>query len=108
MMLTLMRIERWDSRREGPVTESALRQKVQSAGYEVSTLAWPPGTILPSETQHRERIDAVVTGIVRITLDGESAILTAGDMVFVPRGAIRRVEVLGPVPVRCLDAVYHG
>jgi quercetin dioxygenase-like cupin family protein len=108
MMLTVMRIERWDSRREGPVTESALRQKVQSGGYEVSSLAWPPGTILPAETQYRERIDAVVTGIVKITLDGESAILTAGDMVFVPRGAIRRVEVVGPTPVRCLDAVYHG
>jgi ethanolamine utilization protein EutQ (cupin superfamily) len=107
-MLSVLRVERWDSRRDGPVTESALRQKVQAGGYEVSSLAWQPGTILPAETQYRERIDAVVTGILRITLDGESAVLTAGDIVFVPRGSIRRVEVLGPCPVRCLDGVYHG
>ena len=52
------------------------------------------------------QVPAVVTGIVRITLDGESAILTAGDMVFVPRGAVRRVEVVGSFPAHCLDAVY--
>jgi quercetin dioxygenase-like cupin family protein len=107
-MLSVLRLERWDSRRDGPVTESALRHKVQTGGYEVSILAWPPGTILPAETQYRERVDAVVTGILKITLDGESAILTAGDIVFVPRGSIRRVEVVGPSPVRCLDGVYHG
>ena len=105
-MLTVMRIERWDPRREGPVTESALRHKVESIGYEVSRYAWPAGTVVPSQTHDKERVGAVVTGIVRITLDGESAILTAGDIVYVPRGAVRRVEVVGSFPAHCLDAVY--
>jgi quercetin dioxygenase-like cupin family protein len=105
-MLTVMRIERWDARRDGPVTEAALRHKVETIGYQVSSLAWPAGTIVPPQTQDRERLDAVVTGIVRVTLDGESAILTAGDIVFVPRGAVRRVEVVGVSGARCLNAVY--
>jgi quercetin dioxygenase-like cupin family protein len=107
-MLTVMRIERWDPRRDGPVTEAALRQKVQSCGYEVSSLAWPAGTIVPAQTNDRERVDAVVTGVVKLTLDGESAILTAGDMVYVPRGAVRRVEVVGTAPAHCLDAIYQS
>ena|SRR5437870_2801949 len=107
-MLTVMRIDRWDPRRDGPVTEASLRHKVLSYGYEVSTFAWPAGTVVPSQTQERERVDAVVSGIVKITLDGESAILTAGDMVYVPRGAIRRVEVVGSATAYCLDAVYHS
>lgn len=61
---------------------------------------------MPSQTQDRERVDAVVTGVVKITLDGESAILTAGDIVYVPRGAVRRVEVVGSSPAHCLNAVY--
>ena len=61
---------------------------------------------MPSQTQDRERVDAVVTGVVKITLDGESAILTAGDMVYVPRGAVRRVEVVGSSPAHCLNPVY--
>jgi len=105
-MLTVMRIERWDSRREGPVTEAALRHKVETIGYQVSRFAWPAGTVVPPQTQDKERVDAVVTGIVKITLDGESAILTAGDIVYVPRGAIRRVEVVGAATAHCLDAVY--
>jgi len=94
-MLTVMRIDRWDSRRDGPVTEAALRHRVETFGYEVSTHAWPAGTVVPPQTQDKERVGAVVTGIVKVTLDGESAILTAGDIVYVPRGAVRRVEVVG-------------
>jgi quercetin dioxygenase-like cupin family protein len=104
-MLTVMRIDRWDPRQEGPVTEASLRGKVESIGYQVSSLAWPAGTIVPAQSQHHERIDAVVSGIVKITLDGESAILTAGDMVYVPRGSVRRVEVIGTATAHCLDAV---
>jgi quercetin dioxygenase-like cupin family protein len=107
-MLTVMRIDRWDARRDGPVTEAALRQKVASNGYQVSTFAWPAGTIVPAQAQPRERADAVVTGVVKITLDGESAILTAGDIVYVPRGSIRRVEVVGSNTAHCLDAVSHA
>ena len=105
-MLTVMRIDRWDPRRDGPVTEAALRHKVESCGYNVSTFAWPAGTVVPAQAQDRERVDAVVTGIVKVTLDGESAILTAGDMVYVPRGAVRRVEVVGAATAHCLDAIY--
>jgi len=101
-----MRIDRWDARRDGPVTEAALRHKVETHGYQVSKLTWPAGTVVPPQTQDRERVDAVVTGIVKVTLDGESAILTAGDMVYVPRGAVRRVEVVGSATAHCLDAVY--
>jgi quercetin dioxygenase-like cupin family protein len=106
-MLTVMRIDRWDPRRDGPVTEAGLRQKVEACGYQVSSFAWPAGTVVAAQTQDRERVDAVVAGILKITLDGESAILTAGDMVYVPRGAVRRVEVVGSSTAHCLDAVYR-
>ena len=105
-MLTVMRVDRWDPRRDGPVTETALRRKVESRGYQVASFAWPAGTVVAAQTQNCDRVDAVVAGILKITLDDESAILTAGDMVYVPRGAVRRVEVVGPSTARCLDAIY--
>ena len=89
------------------MTEAGLRLKVEACGYQVSTFAWPAGTVVAAQTQDCERVDAVVTGILKITLDGESAILTAGDMVYVPRGAVRRVEVVGSFTAHCLDAVYR-
>jgi quercetin dioxygenase-like cupin family protein len=106
-MAVLMRIERWDPRRDGPLSQAALRQKLEARGYVVSTCTWPPGAIVAAQAQDRDRVDAVVSGLLKVTLDGESAILTAGDMVVVPRGSIRRVEVVGPSAVSCLDAVYQ-
>jgi quercetin dioxygenase-like cupin family protein len=44
---------------------------------------------------------------LKVTIDGESAILTAGDIVFVPAGAARRVETVGTSPVHCLEAVLR-
>ncbi len=107
-MVLLMRIERWDSRRDGPLTEAALKRKLESRGYRVSGRQYPVGAVASAQADDRERIDAVVSGLLKITLDGESAILTAGDVVIVPRGAVRRVEVVGSSPVHCLEAVYQG
>ncbi|HEX5473213.1 MAG TPA: cupin domain-containing protein [Vicinamibacterales bacterium] len=100
-----MRIERWDSRRDGPLTEGALRQKLEARGYLVSIDDWPAGAIVAAQAQAQDRIDAVVSGLLKVTLDDESAVLNAGDLVYVPRGVPRRVEVVGTAPARCLDGV---
>lgn len=100
-----MRIDRWDSRRDGPLTEDALRRKLEGHGYQVSTQSWVSGTILPAQIQNADVAHAVVSGIVKLTLDGETAILTGGDVVYMPRGAIRRIEVIGSAPASCFEAV---
>ena len=106
--MLLMRIERWDARRDGPLNETSLQQKLQARGYQVSAQSYPAGTVASAAADHSERIQAVVTGLLKVTIDGESAILTAGDLVFVPRGAIRRLEVVGPSPALCLEGVTRG
>lgn len=107
-MMLLMRIERWDARRDGPLSQTALQQKLEARGYQVSALSYPGGTVAAAPADFGERIQAVVTGLLKVTIDGESAILTAGDLVFVPRGAVRRLEVVGPSPALCLEGVARG
>lgn len=107
-MMLLMRMERWDARRDGPLSETALRQKLGARGYEVSACVYPGGTVAAPQTDTAERTQAVVTGLLKVTIDGESAILTAGDLVFVPRGAVRRLEVVGPSPVLCLEGAARA
>jgi len=102
-----LRIERWDVRRDGPLNEAALRQKLAALGYEVAPAPCPVGAVAIARADGSERIEAVVRGLVKVTIDGESAILTAGDVVFVPSGAVRRVEVVGLVPASTLEAVYR-
>lgn len=107
-MMLLMRIERWDPRRDGPLNETALRQKLDSRGYQVSARTYPSGTVAAAQADTDEQIQAVVTGLLKVTIDGESAILTAGDLVFVPRGAVRRLEVVGLSPALCLEGIARG
>lgn len=103
-MVLLMRIERWDLRGDGPLTEGALRHKLEVRSFDVSARTYPAGAVAASQPDAHERIEAVLSGLLKVTLDGESAILTAGDIAYVPRGAARRLEVVGTSAVRCLEA----
>jgi mannose-6-phosphate isomerase-like protein (cupin superfamily) len=98
-----MRIDRWDVRRDGPLSEAALQHKVQSLGFVAGARVYPTGSMVAAQPDPRERIHAVVSGLVKITIDGESAIVTAGDIVFVPEGAVRRLEVIGNSAARCFE-----
>jgi mannose-6-phosphate isomerase-like protein (cupin superfamily) len=107
-LMLLLRIERWDVRRDGALTESALQQKLVGLGFDVAPRTYHAGGNPFTHTDARERIQGVAAGFVRVTLDGESAILSAGDILFVPRGAGRRVEVVGTSAAYCLEGVYRS
>ncbi|MGH9314271.1 MAG: cupin domain-containing protein [Vicinamibacterales bacterium] len=101
----LLRVERWDSREDGPLTEAALRRKCEFEGCHVTRRTYHPGAVLAAQSVSRDRVEAIISGLLRITIDGQSAILAAGDAVFVPRGSVRRIEVVGSMPVVSLEAV---
>jgi hypothetical protein len=102
--MRLTRIERWDVRRDGPLTEAALQRKIEALGFDVTTRTYPAGMALTTTADPRHSIEGVVRGLVKLTIDGEPAILAAGDIAFVPAGAIRRVEVVGTATALCLEA----
>ena len=106
--MLLMRIDRWDVHRDGPLTQPALEHKVRALGYDPVVRMYPAGSIVAPPPDARERVDAVVSGLIKVTIEGESAILTAGDLVLVPRGAARRLEVVGAAAAHCLEAVFRG
>ena len=104
-MVVLMRIDRWNPRRDGPLSDTALKQKLEARGYQVSTWNWPAGSIIAGQARDREGVAAVASGLLKVTIDSESAILTAGDMVFVPSGAVRRIEVVGAASVHGVEGI---
>lgn len=104
-MVVVMRIDRWDSRHDGSLSEAALRRKLEARGYQVSRCSWPAGARLAAPPEGRASAAAVVSGLLKVTIDGESAVLTAGDLVYVPRHAARRIEVVGTAPVQGLEGL---
>lgn len=100
----MIEVERWDEARDGPPTEPAVRRELERRGYAVSRYVYPPGTRFPEHTHDIDKIDAVLSGRLRMSLHGESVVLTAGDMLPVPRGTPHAAEVVGDEPVVSLDA----
>jgi quercetin dioxygenase-like cupin family protein len=99
-----MRVDRWDVRRDGPFSETALLHKVRGLGCEPVTRSYPPRAIMSPQTDSRVRIQAVAAGLLKITIDTEAAILSAGDLVFVPANVTPRLETLGPLSATCFEA----
>jgi quercetin dioxygenase-like cupin family protein len=100
-----MELERWNPERDGPLSEDALRRKLEAEGYQVSRYVYPPGTHFPDHSHGVEKKDAVVSGRFRIILEGAEVTLEAGDCVRVPRGALHNATVVGREAVVSLDAV---
>jgi glyoxylate utilization-related uncharacterized protein len=103
-----MRIERWDPRRDGPFSQTALHQKLQSRGYQPILRVLPIGAVAAGQPDDRDRAAAVITGVVKLSLDSDSAILAEGDVAFFPVGVPWRLEVIGATGARCFEAVSLG
>ena len=98
-------LEHWDSERDGPFTEEALRTKLERRGYRVARYVYPPGTCFPDHTHEVDKIDAVVSGRFRMRMADREVVLEPGDCLAVPRGAVHSAEVVGDESVVSLDAV---
>ena len=98
------RIERWNVHLDGPLSEAALHQKVVALGFEVAARTYPAGVAAASPPHPKECVTAVVRGLVKLTVDGEPCLLTAGDVAFVAAGGVRRLEAVGPSTAVCLEA----
>lgn len=100
-----LHVQSWDEKRDGPLSEAALRERLRALGYSVQRYVYPPGTAFPDHSHAVDKIDAVLSGRFRFTAEGRSVVLGAGDWVPVPRGLVHSAEVVGDEPVVSLDAV---
>ena len=99
-----MKLRRWNAALDGPFSESAMREKLEAAGYLVARYTYPPGTSFPEHAHGIDKIDAVLAGRFRLVVGGHTAVLGPGDWVEVPQGVRHTATVVGEEPVVSLDA----
>jgi mannose-6-phosphate isomerase-like protein (cupin superfamily) len=104
----LMEVNRWDQQADGPLSEAALQRKLKTLGYDPFPRVNATGVIVSARVHHCERAAAVIAGLLKVTIDAETVILTAGDIVSIPRGAQSRIEPIGNAPVLCIEAVSRS
>ncbi|HZQ92806.1 MAG TPA: cupin domain-containing protein [Terriglobales bacterium] len=100
-----MNVIHWDADREGPLSEAAMRRKLEQLGYRVSRYVYPQGTYFGPHTHDLDKMDAVVSGRLHITMGRDEAVLGPGDAIAVPRGASHTAEAVSVEPVVSLDGV---
>jgi hypothetical protein len=100
-----MRIERWYVERDGVLSEVALQRKIESLGFMVTARVYPAGRADLPVLEGQACVAGMVRGLVRMTIDEESTYLAPGDIAFVPPGAKRTIEVVGPSAPLCLEAL---
>lgn len=97
-----IRLERWTAE-DGPLTEKRLMSAMERDGYEVSVYTYREGTVFPEHVHAQDKCDAVLEGVLRITVDGVAYDLEAGDRLFLPAGTRHAAEVRGRRTVLSLD-----
>lgn len=100
-----MNLMRWDASKDGPLSEAAMRRKLEAMGYSVSRYVYYPGTYFSPHTHGVDKIDGVLSGRFRMGMAEGTVILEAGDLLEVPRGVLHSAEVVGEEAVISLDAV---
>ena len=72
-------------------------------GYDVLVYTYRPGTVFPEHAHPRPKCDGVVTGVLRVTVDGQSWDLGPGDRLYLPTETRHSAEVVGSETVVSLD-----
>jgi quercetin dioxygenase-like cupin family protein len=96
------RLERW-SKRDGPLSEKRMMRALEFEGYDVLVYTYRAGTVFPEHEHARAKCDAVLEGVLRITVAGKAFDLGAGDRLYLPAGTRHSAEVVGGETVLSLD-----
>jgi len=96
------RLDRWDSS-DGPLTEKRMMGLMESEGYEVASYAYREGTVFPPHEHSQDKCDAVLEGVLRVTVGEETYDLGPGDRLYLPAGTRHSAQVVGSTTVLSLD-----
>ena len=97
-----VRRERWTAE-DGLLTEKRLMAAMERDGYEVAVYAYREGTVFPEHAHAQDKCDAVLEGVLRVTIAGIVYDLEAGDRLYLPAGTRHAAEVRGRRTVLSLD-----
>src|SRR4029450_5628067 len=92
-----VRLDRWQES-DGPLTESRMMRLMESEGYEVASYAYREGTVFAPHEHAQDKCDAVLEGVLRVTVGSDAYDLGPGDRLYLPAGTRAAAEVIGGRP----------
>jgi quercetin dioxygenase-like cupin family protein len=95
----------WDESADGLLSVEKMAYKLRIRGYDSTPSVLAPGTVHEEHSHNEPRCDAVISGVLKVTIFGQEIILNPGDMLEIPIGVEHKAEVVGNEAVSVLDGV---
>ena len=76
----------WNEAVDGKLSADTLAHKLRSRGYDPSSTTVPSGTVHNEHSHAEPRMDAILSGCLKVKMFGQEIILNAGDMIEIPVG----------------------
>ncbi|MDP6372416.1 MAG: cupin domain-containing protein [Vicinamibacterales bacterium] len=92
--MTDRRIHRWDDIAPEKVTEMMSRKIVAGSRALIAQVYLKQGALVPLHAHESEQLTYVLQGSLRVVVDGEEAIVRAGEVVHIPSGIAHQAEAL--------------
>lgn len=105
--LSKLRVERWDTPNDGPLNEQSLLQKLLVWGYDTNKQLMRPGAAVEPQILSEEMVLAILTGELKVEVEGHAMAIKPGDCVLIPQGVELALEVVGDKPVMKLTAAKN-
>ena len=106
--LEKLKIERWNSKTDGDLNEGAMLQKMLVWGLEPERFKADAGAeVMAEDTLVEEYIFGLLSGTVRIVVEGQEVELKAGEVIFIPVGVTASALVSSATPALYLKATRN-
>lgn len=105
--LNKLKLERWDLQSDGPLNEQSMLQKLLVWGYDTNKQVMPSGTTVEPQIVNDELVVAILTGELKVEVEGHAMTIKPGDCVIVPAGVELGMETVGTKPVMKFTAAKH-
>ncbi len=92
--MTNGRVHRWDDIVPEKVTEMMSRKIVAGSRALIAQVYLKQGALVPLHAHDSEQLTYVLQGSLRLVVDGEAAIVWAGEVVQIPSGVAHQAEAL--------------
>jgi quercetin dioxygenase-like cupin family protein len=102
----MLQVQRWNGERDGVLTASRVRHRFEAQGLWVSEAHFQPAAVHVTYATGHDLLQVVLSGLLKVTIAGDSAILAVGDTLFVPRGTDWSLEAVGSTPVVAYFAAF--
>lgn len=105
--LSKLKLEKWDKKADGQLTEQSLMQKLLVWGYDTTQATLRESDPVKEHSSEKDTVLALLNGEILLELEGHTMAISGGDCVFVPSNVVVSLTVKSKHPSTVFTATRN-